>query len=85
MGSLSHVTVAVWFVRDYGLFTYQVIANTEADYFASQSTETLILKLESVQQGIYLTGLALSLLFFWVTGLIYSKCCAFVHYFNLIL
>jgi hypothetical protein len=36
------VTVAVWLVRDCGLFTYQVTANFGAGYCAQKTTETLI-------------------------------------------
>jgi hypothetical protein len=35
-------TVAVWLVRDCGLFTYQVTENFEADYYTPKTTETLI-------------------------------------------
>jgi len=34
--------MAVWLVRDYGLFTYQVTVKFEAGNFASKTTETLI-------------------------------------------
>jgi len=36
------LTMAVWLVRDCGLFTYQVIANFRAGYYAPKTTETLI-------------------------------------------
>ena len=35
-------TVAVWLVRDCGLFTYQVTANFGAGYYTKKTTETLI-------------------------------------------
>jgi hypothetical protein len=36
------VTVAVWLVRDCGLFTYRVTINVGAGYTAPKTTETLI-------------------------------------------
>ena len=35
--------MAVWLVRDCGLFTYQGTTNVEAGYFATQTTEPLII------------------------------------------
>src|SRR5690554_708659 len=46
--------MAVWLVRDCGLFTYQVIVNFEAGYYAPKTTETLINYTACCQQYFYL-------------------------------